>query len=380
MLAAEERAQLLNFVNQSPPGMPYLRRARIILLADEGATQEEIAAKVQVPISRVRQMLRAYKREGARLLPDFVWTTVPFRADDPITDVARHIIADLVTGLEQYHAALATDTDVTAVHESRKTTRKMRTALRLFEPYFQDHLLLSFRKRARKFMRRLGRSRDTAVLLLKLDTFILESYDSDRFTDRDRRVLNDLAEHWQGQQIEADEQVRRYLADGRYQRLLDDLGDFAHGQLGQAVEEDGVLVSKTAYIAPAIIYQKLGRVRVMGDRLDDLRPERLHALRIACKELRYTLEFFEGLLGPGITDCLETVKRLLAHLGDVNDARVHLRMMDQVDDPELAEAVDLYRGAIADQLQQLRRSFPELWSEFDRPEWRQRLAAAMAVL
>jgi len=380
MLAAEERAQLLKFVNQSPPGTPYLRRARIILLDDDGATQEDIAAQVQVPITRVRQMLRAYKRDGARLFPDIVWTTVSFRADDPITDAARQIIADLVVGLEQYEEALGADTGVMAVHESRKTTRKLRTALRAFEPFFQDHLLLRYRKRARKFMRRLGRSRDTAVLLLKLDSFILEGYESDRLSEPDRLALIELARFWRDRQIEADEQVRRYLADGKYQRLLDDLRAFGRGDLGQAAHGDDALASKTAYIAPVMIYQKLGHVRAMGDQLGDLQPERLHALRITCKELRYTLEFFEGLLGLGATECLEIVKRLLIHLGDVNDARVHLHMLDEVDEPELANAVSLYRGAIADQLQQLRESFPGLWAEFDRPEWRRRLASAVAVL
>jgi CHAD domain-containing protein len=380
MLAAEERTQLLNFVNQSPPGTPYLRRARIVLLDDDGATQEDIAAEVQVPITRVRQMLRAYKREGARLFPDFVWTSASFRADDPISDAARQIIADLVMGLEQYEAALRTDTDVMAVHESRKTTRKLRTALRVFEPFFQDHLLLSYRRRARKFMRRLGHSRDTAVLLLKLDAYILEGYESDRLTEQDRLALIDLAGYWRGRQFKADEQVRRYLAGGKYRRLLDDLRAFGSGDLGQEAQDEEDLASKSAYIAPVLIYQKLGHVRAMGDRLEDLQPERLHALRITCKELRYTLEFFEGLLGPGATECLDTVKRMLIHLGDVNDARVHLRMLDEVSEPEYADAVSLYRGVIVDQLLQLRESFPGLWAEFDHPDWRRRLASAVAVL
>jgi CHAD domain-containing protein len=379
MLEAEERARLLNFFHRSPPGTPYLRRVRIVLLEDAGATQEAIAAELRVPITRVRQIMRAYKREGARLFPESVWSAAPFKAADPITDVARQIVADLADTLEQYGEALATDTDVPAVHESRKTTRKMRTALRLFEPYFQDQVLLSYRKRARKFMRRLSISRDTAVLLLKLDAFLLESYESDRLTEQQRAALSNLANYWRGRQLEADERIRRFLVKGKYRRLLEDLNAFGRGELGEAVQ-DGEPIAKTAYIAPVMIYQKLGRVRARGDQLEDLRPERLHALRITCKELRYTLEFFEGLLGPGAGLCVDTVVRLLLHLGDVNDARVHLQMLGQVDDPELAEAVALYRGVVAEQLRQLCESFPSLWAEFDRPAWRERLATAVSVI
>jgi CHAD domain-containing protein len=218
------------------------------------------------------------------------------------------------------------------------------------------------------------------VFLLKLDTFVLEGYESDRLKEKERLALAELAKYWRGQQQEADERVRRYLDKGKHQRLLADLRAFGRGELGQAVQEDEAPASKTAYIAPVMIYQKLGHVRAMGDRLEDLQPERLHALRITCKELRYTLEFFEGLLGPGAAECNETVKLMLTYLGDVNDARVHMRMLNEVDDPELAEAVALYRGVVADRLQGLREGFPAAWEAFDRPDWRQRLASAVAVL
>jgi CHAD domain-containing protein len=229
-------------------------------------------------------------------------------------------------------------------------------------------------------MRRLGRSRDVAVLLLKLDVFLLESYETDRLTEQERLALATLANYWQGQQQQADERVRGYLAKGEYQRLLADLNSFGQGDLGVVKQDQPPLASKTAYLAPVMIYEKLGHVRAMGDQLEDLQPQRLHALRITCKELRYTLEFFEGLLGPEAGECIETVKQTLTHLGDVNDARVHLQMLNEVDDPELAAAVSMYRGEIAGQLQQLRDGFPGVWAAIDHPDWRQRLASAVAVL
>jgi CHAD domain-containing protein len=380
MLAAEERTQLLKFVDQSPPGTPYLRRVRIILLDDEGASQETIATELQVPITRVRQMLRAYKREGRALFPQMVWSAAPYEAEDPVTDVARHIIADLVITLEAYGDALGEETTVTAVHESRKLTRKMRTALRLFDPYFQSHLLQSLRKRARKFMRRLSRSRDIAVFLLKLDSYLLESYDADQLTEQQRQALVALANYWREQQTLADDRVRRYVSQDKHLQMLEDFKAFGRGDLGQVLEGDEFTVTKAGYIAPIMIYEKLGHVRTMSDRLDDLLPERLHKLRIACKELRYTLEFFETMLGPSGRECIESVKIVLTHLGDVNDARVHMRMLDQMDDQELVAAVDLYRDVVSERLLQLREGFPSVWAEVDSPAWRERLAAAVAVL
>ena len=377
MLAIEERRQLLKFVQKSAPGTPYLRRVRIILLDDEGATQESIAAELQVPITRVRQMLRAYKREGIGLFPESLWSSLTFRPEDQITNAARQIVAELVASLEIYEVQLSEESIVTAVHESRKTIRKMRTGLRLFEPYFENHLLRSYRKRARKFMRRLARSRDIAVFLLNLEASTVEGSDSQGLSDRDRLLLSELADYWRDRQFAADARVREYLSEGKYRQLLDDLNDFANGDSGQAVTDNETSV---AYISPVMIYQKLERVRTMGDRLGELQPEKLHALRITCKELRYTLEFFEGLLGPSAYECLETVKNLLLHLGDVNDARVHLQMIDQMERPDLDPAIALYRPVVEARLLQLQDDFPGKWAELNSSEWRERLAAAVAVL
>jgi len=380
MLSSEERTKLARFVNRGLSGTPFLRRAQIILLADEGATQEQIAAEVQVPITRVRQMLRAYKKEGPALFPDAIWSGGLFEADDTIGDAARLIIADLVNTLRQYEADLSTATSVTAVHESRKTTRKMRTALRLFDPYFEAGLLRSYRKRARKFMRRLGRSRDTAVFLLKLEAFISEGHAEGALSTNEQQALSQLAEYWRHQQAQADEGVRRYLAGGKYQRLLADLNAFGRGDVGQATlpEEQGP--RKVRHIAPVMIYDKLASVRATDDQLANLQPERLHILRIRCKELRYALEFFEGVLGPSAGDCIDSVKRVLIHLGDVNDARVHLKMLGQMSESALDGTAVSYRGVVDEQLRSLRQGFPAVWSEFDRLQWREDLALSVAVL
>ena len=45
----------------------------------------------------------------------------------------------------------------------------------------------------------------------------------------------------------------------------------------------------------------------------------LHRFRIACKKLRYTLEFFRPLYGPAFTEGVAGIKRVSALLGDIND-------------------------------------------------------------
>ena len=380
MLDDVERAKLTTLVKQNTPGTPYLRRAQIVLLADEGASQDKIAAEVDVPITRVRQMLRAFHREGISLFPESIWSTVPYAADEPISDVARKIIFTLTAKLESYEPELSRDTSVTAVHETRKTVRKMRTALRLFEPYFGGDLLRKYRKRSRKFMRRLGRSRDIAVFLLKLEGFMAQSKAVDGLTDEQSAALEELVQYWSIQQAEVDGKARRRLAKGKYQNLLDDLAALGRGDAGEARPMDPKNPNEARHIVPVMIYDKLGGVRALGDQIEGSPLAQLHALRIGCKELRYTLEFFEPLLSPPAGECIAAVKRVLTHLGDVNDARVHLEMLDEIQDDALAGSVELYREITEDQLRQLRENFPTVWRDIDQQAWREQLALTVAGL
>jgi CHAD domain-containing protein len=304
-----------------------------------------------------------------------------FSPDDPIAEAGRAIMAGLLENICNHEADLKSTTDVTSVHETRKTSRRMRTALRLFGPYFEKGLLKSYRKRFRKFMRRLSRSRDTAVFLIKLDDYMANSEETGRLAASELGSLVALRNYFVGQQELADLHVRDYLALGRYGVLINDFETFTRTPgLGRIPLADSQPPSTVRLEAPILIYEKLAAVRLYGNHLETASPKRLHELRIAFKELRYTLEFFEPVLGPPIAEAIETVNVLLIHLGDLNDARVHVEMLDKVAEEDLAAAVILYRQSREAELQRLIDEFPSLWAEFDRPEWRQQLASAVAVL
>ena len=48
----------------------------------------------------------------------------------------------------------------------------------------------------------------------------------------------------------------------------------------------------------------------------------LHDFRLATKRLRYTLEFFEPIYGPGLAGRMATLKELQRYLGEITDAHV----------------------------------------------------------
>jgi CHAD domain-containing protein len=381
LLTPEDRISLQAYIDSNPLEAPYQRRVRILLLADEGATQEAIAVKAGVPIVQVRQMLRAYHRQGMGVFPPFLFSPAPYSPDTPITEAGRQLMAALLLRVMSYIEDLETDTSVTAVHESRKTIRRLRTALRLFAPYYEAGLLNGYRRRFKKFMGRLSRSRDAAVFLIKLDDYLAQAAETGSLSPDETESLAGLRAYWEDKLAAADAKERDYLDKDKFQIFLAEFEHFAttEGE-GFRLTTDRIKPSKTRHVAPLLIGEKLAAVRAYDDAIEDAAPETLHAIRIAFKELRYTLDFFEQVMGPTAGPANETVKQILTHLGDLNDARIHLEMLAKSNAEGLAPAVAHYRSVKMTELARLTAEFPALWSSFDRPEWRQDLYTAVAIL
>ncbi|MDX1614729.1 MAG: CHAD domain-containing protein [Candidatus Promineifilaceae bacterium] len=375
-LSPEGRDRLQAFVDRSPPETAYWRRAQIVLMVDQGRTPEAIASELELPINRVRQFMRAFDRQGLQLFPATVLEPEPvFDPDESIDTGAREIISQALAQVEEHTAALETEIDPTSVHETRKAIRRLRTATRLFAPYFEQGLLAGYRRRLRKAMRRMARSRDATVFL--------EALESNRqlmgLTADEAAALDRLAEFWQERRQAADDALRAYLTKGKYQQILAELADFCAGDAeGALAQEDGP--SKVRHVAPVLLARQVAQLRMHENAVAAGQPKQLHTVRIQAKELRYAIEFFEPAIGPAIAEPLAVVRDLLAHLGAINDARVHLRMLGESREAGLVAAAELYEPALEMTLRRLLNELPALWDAFDQPVWRRQLATAVAVL
>jgi CHAD domain-containing protein len=59
-------------------------------------------------------------------------------------------------------------------------------------------------------------------------------------------------------------------------------------------------------------------------------PAGLHRLRLISKRFRYTLELFRPCYPPSLTERLEALKRVQQLLGDINDAVVAARLIEDM--------------------------------------------------
>ena len=109
--------------------------------------------------------------------------------------------------------------------------------------------------------------------------------------------------------------------------------------------------------------------------------ETLHQLRIACKYLRYNLEFTRSLLGPECERIIASLRQLQDDLGDLNDAVVSKRMLaaDGAGADGESGGVASYERAQDRLIRQLRAQAGERFAAFVAPENRRRLLQAVGA-
>jgi CHAD domain-containing protein len=96
-------------------------------------------------------------------------------------------------------------------------------------------------------------------------------------------------------------------------------------------------------------------------------PPRLHRLRLASKQLRYTLELFRPCCGPGLEARLAVLRQIQQMLGDVNDTVAAERMLAKAISNKSAQSLRIQRF-LKQRAAQKSREFRKNWTEvFDAP-------------
>lgn len=294
---------------------------------------------------------------------------IPLAPDTTLAEAARHMMAEQLEIVREHLPALRERADVTAVHETRKAIRRTFTLFKLFAPSFAPGELEPHRQGLRKLMRRLAPCRDLAVFRANL---------LDYNTAAGQPLLA-LADYVEEMQAAADQRLIAYLQRPRTQKRMKRYARFTTtegaGLLPPGEKAPLVLVR---HVLPVLIFQRLGAVRAWGDILPTATPVQFHQLRIQFKELRYTLTFFEDLLGETSGQIIEMTRQMQEHLGHLNDASVAVAYLVEIDC--CPEEVAVYGDYQRNELTRLTQEFYPLYAQFDRRDVRQVLALTVASL
>ena len=325
--------------------------------------------------------------------------------DDPMSEAGRKTFRFHYRRMLYNEPGTRLGEDIEALHDMRVATRRMRAAFRVFGEYYQPGEVAPYLKGLKRTGRALGPVRDLDVFRAKVHAYLSTLPESQQGS------LDGFLAILEAQRKAARERMITYLDSKKYARFRDRFGQFVEteGLDSRPVtfKGDNPTPYRVRHVAPPAIYKRLAAVRAYDEwvsipwtDLPNPPLERLHALRIACKRLRYALEFFREVLGPNTKALIKEIVAMQDHLGDLQDAVVARRLLREYlqrgawgpsvaaqaegepfpEAPLDAAGVEAYLAAKQAELEHLLVTFPQAWQRIKGPEFSQGVAEAIVVL
>jgi CHAD domain-containing protein len=307
--------------------------------------------------------------------------TPGIQPSDSMAEAGRKVLYYHFARMLHHEPGTRLGEDIEALHDMRVATRRMRSAFDVFGDAFDSKAVKPHVKGLRRTGKALGRVRDLDVFLEKAGHF-LHAAQNDHPPD-----ISPLLNAWRAQRETARERMLIFLDGEKYQAFRQDFNIFVQtpGLGARIPSETRPTPQRVTEIVPILIYTQMAAVRAYERVLAEATLEQLHRLRIEFKKLRYSLEFFREVLGPEARAVIQKIKAIQDHLGNLNDADVVCENVAQFLDGQGGEngglePVRAYLEARKNERQRLLDTFPEAWANFNRPELRENLAMAVAVL
>lgn len=299
---------------------------------------------------------------------------IPVAEDDAAWRVATDIIATYLDVARRNEDGIIADHDTEFLHDYRVALRKVRSVLSLFRGVYADDATAGLKAAASGLMAPTGRLRDLDVYLLARDDYFAMLPASLHeglelmfgALEKDRRA--------------AHRRMARHLRAAPYRTQMADLQSaLAAGPPKGPLADDAV-----GGYARGLIWKRYRKVCRIARAIDaDTPDEQVHALRIACKKLRYLMEFFAPLVpASALKPVLKPLKRLQDNLGLFNDYSVQQDFLRDFMDRQapsgdrrdlvLAQSIGALIAVLHERQREERARIMETFARFDGPRIRER--------
>ncbi|MBR9975588.1 MAG: CHAD domain-containing protein [Bacteroidetes bacterium] len=308
-------------------------RARLLLAYADGKDTDVIAREVGLSPSRTRYWRKAFEREGMTVFEhagsDVATSEVHASGnkksplpgilpDDCFSEAGRKVLHMYFGEMLAMEAHPDMDGDPEVVHKMRVATRRIRSAFEIFDLAFDDKTKKRFRRPLKRLGRTLGCVRDLDVLLMHMRAYARE------LSAADASSFAPLLSAWEDDRAMHFAALRAFLADEAYLRFREQFRQFVETPLAGALPDEAVVPGvsrRVAQVAPELILRRYTEVLAFDPRMETASIDLLHRLRIQCKKLRYTMESFTELLGPGGRKAIRQTIVLQDYLGELQDGQ-----------------------------------------------------------
>lgn len=254
--------------------------------------------------------------------------------DVEVGDAFRLIALSCLRHLTLNEAALAAG-DTEGVHQMRVATRRLRAAISLFRRLFAEQESEPVKAGLRWLTEQLGPVREYDVL-------IGESLQSSAVSASNEAAFAKLTGALRKRRSQKLAHAQSAIASERYRELVSDTTRWVLGGPWTTNPDRRLRRRRRQRLLPRAkkeLRRRTNRAQKRLRTLAELRPEQRHELRIEIKKLHYGVQFFAGLFPAHERrrqKFLRRLQRLQDRLGELNDARVHQALAQELVDAPAA--------------------------------------------
>lgn len=304
--------------------------------------------------------------------------------EDSMSEAGRKVILTHFVRMLANEAGTREGADIEFLHDMRVSTRRMRAAYRIFEPYYDAEAVKRFNKNLRRAGGTLGAVRDLDVLIEKAEAYQAGLPQEDDLT------VEPLLASWHGSREVARRELIEYLDSSAYRDFVAAFRVFllTPGAQAKPIPEGEPVAHQLRHVVPRLVMERYEQVRAYEPILATAPITTYHQLRVDFKRLRYALEFFQKQLGPEASGIIKQVTALQDLLGALQDAHVAEELIRAFLDEQRGKrkkalplaGVEQYWRVQQITQQELLARFPAPWAEVLGVDFRRSLALALAAL
>jgi CHAD domain-containing protein len=265
---------------------------------------------------------------------DLTPTSLP---DDAHREFGARVTLQRLAQLKQEIPGVRQGRDIEAVHRLRVASRRLRTALRLFEECWPPRHGKTWQREIRRVTRSLGEARDADVQILFVEEQLRRCRDA-KFPRGLNRLLLRLRQRRTDLQSRVVKRVTRLAEGGVIDQMERDLAPLG-GDPGKPSAPSRTLGIRAEGLIQVRLEELLAYEPFVA------RPAcavELHRMRIAAKRLRYCLEFFDPLYNGRLLGTIAALKRIQDLLGLIHDCDVWQELLPRFLSKEQRRARDYF--------------------------------------
>lgn len=232
---------------------------------------------------------------------------------------------------------VSTADDIECIHRMRVASRRLRAAQELFDVCLPRKYVVGWEKQIRSITRSLGKARDLDIQIEAFREFQMTETQP-AYLPGFRRLMTRLIQRRSRAQLKVHSTLSEFSTDQVIPRVQDILTrSFSHPW--KASERSTPL----RLLAFWSVNEKLGSFLSYEPYVHI--PERkleLHAMRIAAKKLRYTLEIFAPIYPDEFKSWLRSIREVQDQIGAIHDCDMWIDFLPEFLEAEKLFAVEYY--------------------------------------